>query len=487
MNTVPGNRHLRFASRRADMATPACTPMGLARRLARHGPVMLIEALSVEGRAVAVVAAGAALRFVARERTARAYRASGEPVALGAGTDPLDQMLGLVADLRLDGDAVPSMLSCFFGAISYDAVRCFERLPHPPPPPPEPAVPLARAGPGAADHAFFLPERAVRFDVDTGRATAAALAGDADAASRALNALLGELRRRDPPGGGVAGDHAAPALLQASLGREGYRAVVRRGQRYILDGDVFQVVLSTRWDISCREDPFAVYGRLTRLNPSPFHFCLVDGGTALVGASPEPLITASPGRCAIRLLAGTRPRGRTAAADRVLEAELRGSEKEAAEHRMLVDLARNDVGRVCTPATVRVEELMAVERFSHVMHLVSTVVGNPAPTATAAELVRAAFPAGTMTGAPKIRAMQLIDELEPVRRGWYAGAVGYIGGDELQLYLAIRSALLRGGVASLQAGAGIVHDSEPDAEYEECVSKLQAVVAALHPLAEKLP
>ena len=437
---------------------------------------MLLEGLAVDGRPASVVAAGAALRFCGSGRTAQAERGHGENVQLLAAPDPLGQLVDLASRLRLAGDEVPPVLTAWFGTMAYDAVRCFEHLPHPPPA----ASHLpADFGPPGTDYAFFLPELTVWFDLEADRAWAAAVTQSGRSGAEALAALTSDLTRCSLRPGLLQPVARRLAPCAASLTRREYGRAVRRAKQYILDGDIFQVVLSVRLDVPCQDDPFAVYGRLKSVNPSPFHFCYVDGSTALVGASPEPLVTAHGRRCAIRLLAGTRPRGPSGPTDQALEAELRASEKEAAEHRMLVDLARNDLGRVCSPATVGVDELMAVERYSHVMHLVSNVIGEIAPGQNVDDLIRATFPAGTMTGAPKIRAMEIIDELEPVRRGTYSGAVGFIAADQVQLYLTIRSTLIHSGVAAVQAGAGIVHDSQPDAEYDECWAKMQSTLSVL--------
>jgi anthranilate synthase component 1 len=260
---------------------------------------------------------------------------------------------------------------------------------------------------------------------------------------------------------------------------EEYAAAVDRAKHHILDGDVFQLVLSIAWTAPATVDGLAVFERLTAINPSPYHFWYAGPRFEAVGASPEPCLTLHDGRALIRPLAGTRPRGHDALADLRAEADLRSSAKELAEHRMLVDLARNDLGRVCRPGSVSVERLMDVERYSHVMHLTSDVHGQIRGDLRTDELIRATFPAGTMTGTPKVRAMELIDELEPTRRWLYSGAVGSFGLSHVDLYLTIRSMVLCDGEIRLQAGGGIVHDSEPSAEYAECLAKLGSSARAL--------
>jgi anthranilate synthase component 1 len=258
-----------------------------------------------------------------------------------------------------------------------------------------------------------------------------------------------------------------------------YVDAVRRAQRHILDGDVFQLVLSNAWTAPATVDGLLVYRRLTGINPSPYHFWYSGPRFEAVGASPEPCLTLSAGRALIRPLAGTRPRGRDGHADRLAEDELRSSVKELAEHRMLVDLARNDLGRVCRPGSVSVGRLMEVERYSHVMHLTSDVWGRPQGERGTDELIRATFPAGTMTGTPKVRAMEIIDDLEPSRRWLYSGAVGSFGPSHVDLYLTIRSMVFCDGEIRLQAGGGIVHDSDPAEEHAEALAKLGSGARAL--------
>jgi anthranilate synthase component 1 len=256
---------------------------------------------------------------------------------------------------------------------------------------------------------------------------------------------------------------------------------VARIRDLIAAGDAFQVVLSQRLEVPLDVPPFDLYRALRSLNPSPYMFFLEMDGVSLVGASPEVLVRVEDGRVIVRPIAGTRARGGTPEADRALEAELLADPKERAEHLMLVDLGRNDVGRVARYGTVRVPELMAVERYSHVLHMVSQVEGELRPDLDALDALRATFPAGTVSGAPKVRAMEIIDELEPVRRGPYAGAVGWFGygGRSADTAIAIRTLVAAGGRAWVQAGAGVVADSDPGREYEETLAKARAVLAAV--------
>ena len=275
---------------------------------------------------------------------------------------------------------------------------------------------------------------------------------------------------------------AAPAAAPATTAYPGprFEADVERIREYILAGDAFQVVLSRRLDLAA-PDAFLTYRYLRALNPAPYLYYLRCDDVELAGSSPEVLVRVEEGEVTLRPIAGTRPRGATPAEDRALEAELRADPKERAEHLMLVDLGRNDVGRVAEYGSVRVTDLMAVERYSHVMHLVSEVRGHLREGLGALDALAAAFPAGTVSGAPKVRAMEIIAELEPSRRGPYAGAVGYVGwgAEVLDTAIAIRTAVFRGGRAWVQAGAGIVADSMPAAELRETEAKAGAVLAAL--------
>jgi anthranilate synthase component 1 len=276
-------------------------------------------------------------------------------------------------------------------------------------------------------------------------------------------------------------DAALPAQGRSTYPRERFLRDVERIREYIFAGDCFQALLARRIEVPHDFDATSLYRALRALNPSPYMYHLVLDGVELVGSSPELLVRVSDGRVTLRPIAGTRPRGTTPADDERLSAELLADEKERAEHLMLVDLGRNDVGRIARYGSVRVTDLMSVERYSHVFHIVSQVEGELAEGLSALDAFRAAFPAGTMTGAPKVRAMQIIDELEPERRGPYAGAVGYIasGDTRMDLAITIRTCIIAGGVASIQAGAGIVADSVPEREWDETENKARALLLAL--------
>jgi anthranilate synthase component 1 len=266
---------------------------------------------------------------------------------------------------------------------------------------------------------------------------------------------------------------------ESEFGRERFCAAVARAKEYIAAGDIMQVVLSQRMSMPFDAEPLSLYRALRSLNPSPYMFYYDFGDHHVVGASPEILVRKEGRTVTLRPIAGTRPRGATREADQKLAAELLADPKEIAEHVMLLDLGRNDVGRVAATGTVKVTEKMAIERYSHVMHIVSNVEGELAPGLTALDVLRATFPAGTVSGAPKVRAMEIIDELEPTRRGVYAGAAGYISfQDDMDLAIAIRTAVVKDGRLYVQVGAGIVHDSVPESEWQETQNKAKAVLRA---------
>jgi anthranilate synthase component 1 len=272
--------------------------------------------------------------------------------------------------------------------------------------------------------------------------------------------------------------HAVPDYI-AGWSAEDFKAAVARAQQYIVDGDVMQVVLAQRMSVPFSAPPLDLYRSLRGLNPSPYMYYMDLRDHHVVGASPEILVRLEEDRVTVRPIAGTRPRGRSAEEDLALEADLLSDPKECAEHLMLIDLGRNDAGRVSRTGTVRVTDTMVIERYSHVMHIVSNVEGLLRPGLSAMDVLRATFPAGTVSGAPKIRALEIIDELEPVKRGVYAGAVGYLSwSGNMDTAIAIRTAVLREGILHIQAGAGVVYDSVPENEWQETLNKGRAVVRA---------
>jgi anthranilate synthase component 1 len=264
------------------------------------------------------------------------------------------------------------------------------------------------------------------------------------------------------------------------MSRERFEAMVARIVEYIYAGDVFQVVPSQRWSAPVPVEAFSIYRGLRAVNPSPYMYFLDFGDFQVAGASPEPLLTVSGRHVSTKPIAGTRPRGATPEEDRRIERELLADEKERSEHVMLVDLGRNDLGRVCEYGSVTVDELMEIESYSHVMHIVSSVSGTLREEVGAMDALRSVLPAGTLSGAPKVRAMQIIDELEPVKRGGYGGAIGYLSyAGDLDTAIHIRTVVVKDGVAHVQAGGGTVADAKPAYEYEESVAKTRAVMRAV--------
>jgi anthranilate synthase component 1 len=294
-----------------------------------------------------------------------------------------------------------------------------------------------------------------------------------------IEAVIGGLRRPFSSAPGLPKE-PAPVPVTATVDCAGYCAAVERAKEYIAAGDIIQVVLSQRLAAEIHSRPFDLYRALRSLNPSPYMYFLQFEDCQIVGSSPEILVTERRGQVVTRPIAGTVRRGKTPEEDRQQEARLLADPKERAEHVMLVDLHRNDIGRVCEYGTVEVDELLVTEKYSHVIHIVSNVIGKLRKDRDAFDLLRAVFPAGTLSGAPKIRAMEIIDELEPVRRGPYGGAIGYFSfSGDMDTAITIRTFVVQGRTAYLQAGAGIVADSVPENEYQECMSKLGALQRAV--------
>jgi anthranilate synthase component I len=380
---------------------------------------------------------------------------------------------------------VPELGAFWGGAVGYfgyDVVRCIEHLPSPPPRAldvPDALVVLTR-GVVIIDNLRARARIVIAVPVDSIDDEAALRHRYADA-EREIDVLAVRLREpvRMPPLD--LESSSVPAAMHSSMTRDEFEAAVRRIKEYIVAGDAFQVLLARRLTSALEFEPATLYRALRALNPSPYMFHLVLDGVDLVGSSPELLLRVADGRITVRPIAGTRPRGLTPDEDAAQAAELLADEKERAEHVMLVDLGRNDVGRVARYGSVEVSELFGVERYSHVLHLVSQVDGALRPECGALEALRATFPAGTMTGAPKVRAMEIIDELEPERRGPYAGAVGYIaaGASRMDLAITIRTCVIANGFASVSAGAGIVADSVPEREWMETENKARALLMAM--------
>lgn len=401
--------------------------------------------------------------------------------------DPLAELARELTHVRLEAPpGLPRFLGGAVGYLGYDVVRYIERLPNPPP-----------DDLGLPDAVVLFTDTVVAIDNLFGRARIIALAeipaspspesglGDLEAAYDdavdRIESIVARLHDRPAPPPLELGPADHDPDFRSSYTRGTFEQHVERIRAYIAAGDAFQVVLSQRLTVPLEADPFDLYRALRSLNPSPYLYYLQLDDISIVGSSPEVLVRVADGRVVVRPIAGTRPRGRNDVEDAALVSDLLADEKERAEHLMLVDLGRNDVGRVARFGTVRVPDFMTIERYSHVLHLVSQVEGELRPDLNALAVLRACFPAGTVSGAPKVRAMEIIDELEPVRRGPYAGAVGYIayGAETMDTAIAIRTLVAYDGQAHIQAGAGIVADSVPAREYEETLAKARALLRVL--------
>jgi anthranilate synthase component I len=457
------------------------TPVGAARRLIvpGRGDFLLesVEGGEVRGR-YSLLGLDPDLVFRASGAAAeinRDWRQSRDAFAPCTG-DALTALRDLAATCRIDPmpDGLPPALACLVGYLGYETIGLVETLPR-----------AADSPLELPDMLFVRPTVILVFDGLTNALFAVAPIWEAsdpaaavERAGERIDATLSQLGQPAP-----ATDHAAlpDALpdLAPVIPAEDYKAMALKAKDYILAGDIFQVVLAQRFTCPFPLPPLALYRALRRVNPSPFLYFLDLPGFALVGSSPEILVRVREGEVTIRPIAGTRPRGATREEDIANEASLLADPKERAEHLMLLDLGRNDVGRVATAGTVEVTDSFTIERYSHVMHIVSNVVGQLDPSKDALDALFAGFPAGTVSGAPKIRACEIIAELEPETRGAYAGGVGYFAPDgSLDSCIVLRTAVVKDGVMHVQAGAGIVADSDPDYELAECRAKSGALIAA---------
>jgi anthranilate synthase component 1 len=455
------------------------TPLSVFLKLADAPGAFLLE--SVEGGETwgrySIIGLPAATRFTVRGHLLREWR-FGKEIEAREVADPLAEIERIRARYRVA--RLPEMPAFSGGLVGYFGFECVDYL--------EPRLAAAprRPGLGMPEIDLLLAEELAVFDNLKGRLFLIVHADPAEPfalarAERRLDALVHRIRH----GASAYPDLLATAALaegdfRTAFPRADFLAAVERIKAYIAAGDAFQVVLSQRLSVPFRARPVDVYRALRALNPSPYLYYLDFGDTQVIGSSPEILVRKQGERVTVRPIAGTRPRGRTPEEDERLEAELLADPKERAEHLMLVDLGRNDVGRIAVPGSVEVGEQFVVERYSHVMHLVSEVSGRLRPGLDFMDVFRATFPAGTVSGAPKVRALEIIRELEPVRRDLYAGAVGYIGWhDDADLAIAIRTAVIREGMLHVQAGAGIVHDSVPEREWEETMNKGRALFRAV--------
>ena len=429
-------------------------------------------------------------------RVTRFARGAGErdEVESLEAADPLAELERRMAPYRPARVAeLPPFTSGAIGYAAYDSVRYVEDLPD------APTDDL-----GLPDLSFAFYDRLVVFDnvtksldvvvlADVGDGSPAAVAGARAAACARVDDTIRRLfTPSDWPAAADIGPRHEPRSLSdgtatSTFPREAFLAAVDRAIEYIRSGDVFQVVLSRRIDLPCAYPPIELYRTLRVVNPSPFMFFLRTPAVTLVGSSPEIMVRLVDGTVTVRPLAGTRPRGSTPEEDRALAEGLLADPKERAEHVMLIDLGRNDVGRVAEIGTVVLSDVMSIERYSHVMHITSNVTGRLPPDKTAFDALRACLPAGTVSGAPKIRAMEIIDELEPRRRGPYAGAVGYIDfAGSMDTCIALRTVVIAGGMAHVQSGAGIVADSVPESEFQETLNKAKGLLVSLEMTAARL-
>lgn len=385
----------------------------------------------------------------------------------------LDSLRALIAETTISmPDGVPAGAAGLFGYLGYDMIRLVERLPNVNP------DPL-----GLPDAMMMRPSVVAVLDGVKGEVLLCAPVWHSDMPARAAYAqtaerLMEALRSldRQPGEPRALGHDLKVGALESNFSKAGYLAAVEKAKDYIRAGDIFQVVPSQRWTMDFPLPPFALYRSLRRTNPSPFMFYLNFGGFQIAGASPEILVRLREGEVTVRPIAGTRKRGETPEEDRALEADLLSDQKELAEHLMLLDLGRNDVGRVAKMGTVTPTEQFIVERYSHVMHIVSNVTGQLREGEDALSALLAGMPAGTVSGAPKVRAMEIIDELEPEKRGVYAGGVGYFAANgEMDMCIALRTGVLKDGKLYIQAGGGVVYDSDPEAEFMETVNKSNAL------------
>ncbi|BCJ34990.1 anthranilate synthase component I [Actinocatenispora thailandica] len=469
------------------------TPIGVYRKLAGGPGTFLLESAEAAGTWSRYSFVGVRSAATLTVRDGQAHWLGEPPAGVPTDGDPIEALTATVTALSSAPvgaePALPPLTGGLVGFFGYDVVRRFEKLPE-----------LAADELGFPDLGFLLAtDLAVLDHVDgsvllIANAVLPPDAGPAELTAHyhqavgRLDAMTTALSRPTPPMVSTV-EKVPPVHLAGRTPAGGYQKAVEAAKEAIRAGECFQIVPSQRFEADTAADPLDVYRVLRATNPSPYMYLLRFGGVDgagghgafdIVGSSPEVHVKVTGRRALMHPIAGTRPRGATPQEERRLAEDLLTDPKERAEHVMLVDLARNDLGRVCVPGTVEVPEFFTIERYSHVMHIVSTVVGELAEGRTAFDALRATFPAGTLSGAPKVRAMEIIEELEPVRRGLYGGTVGYLDfAGDLDMAIAIRTALIRDGRAYVQAGGGIVADSDPDAEDTETRNKSAAVLAAI--------
>ncbi len=469
---------------RREILADCMTPVSTFRRIAGDGPSFLMESVEGGEQVARYTFLGAAPRMIVESRGDRITHRSpeGEVVRTFRHPDPLAAMREEIGGIRAASPpGLPPFSGGYVGYLGYDVIRQYEKLPD------------RAAEPGdIPDSMFLLADTVLAFDqarhviqiIVNAHVTDPSQADQAweEAVSR-ITAIVDDLEGSEANTEhrfGSAPPHGPFPGAASNMDKARYIAAVRRAKARIADGDIIQVVPSQRFRSKLTVHPFAFYRALRVVNPSPYMYYLDLGELVIAGASPEMMTRTTGDEVETRPIAGTRPRGATPAEDQALARDLLQDAKERAEHVMLVDLARNDIGRVARYGEVRVEDFMTIERYSHVMHIVSRVRGRLRPECDAYDALRATFPAGTLSGAPKIRAMEIIDELESERRGVYGGAIGYFSyGGNSDTAIAIRTLVARNGIGSFQAGGGVVADSDPAAEYDESRNKAGAVLAAL--------
>jgi len=465
-----------------ELIADAESPVSAFQKIDDGGYSFLFESVEKrdQGGRYSFVGSQPRIIFESRGRTIRISE-DGKVREFETTRDPLHELEDLMSRFRFVPS--PALAEAQFaggavGYLGYDIVRFFEPTIGAPP----------KDELGLPESLFFLAETLVIFDHRTRRLRLVANAfvdGDPDAAyalaTAKIEALATRLAKPTQLPSIYVDREPEPLTPRANTTRDEYMQIVRDGQEYIRAGDVFQFVPSQRFETDYTGDPLTLYRALRFVNPSPYMFCLKFAGAfSLVGSSPEVHVRAIDGRIDIRPIAGTRRRGKDEAEDETNAADLLADPKERAEHLMLVDLARNDVGRAAEFGTVKVSDFMTIEKYSHVMHIVSNVHGTLRQDRTAYDVMRATFPAGTVSGSPKVRAMQIINQFEKSKRGVYAGAVGYFGFDgNSDSCIALRTVVLKDGKAYVQAGAGIVADSTPESEHQECVNKAMGMMAAI--------
>ena len=464
-----------------ELVADSETPLSLLTKLRDDGPAFLLESAEqsdLVGR-YSFVGTGARAVVTARDGTIT-FRKSDGTTETTESADPLAELDRIMASYRCQPrPELPGFTGGAVGYLGYEAVCSFE-----------PSVPKARVDDlDLPEMMFLIADTVVAFDHKSRRIKVVASAfpgelGSDEARREAVSRIVSLIGKLHGPSSLVpfAAVTESPRIpVQSNFTREDFENSVLAAKEFIRAGDIFQIVLSQRFSIPYEGDPVHLYRALRFINPSPYMFCLLlPGDIALVGSSPEVHVKVTNGEVQIRPIAGTRRRGATLTEDEALADELLDDPKERAEHLMLVDLARNDVGRISEFGSVSLTDFMTVERYSHVMHIVSNVTGRLSSDHSPLDVLRATFPAGTVSGSPKIRGMQIIASMEPTQRGSYAGAVGYLGFDaSLDSCIALRTVLLRGGKAHVQAGAGIVADSDPSSEFQETVNKAMGVVRAV--------